>query len=202
MDDLDKENNLPREIDNIIQGNYSLDMIDTMFADSLSRGMQNAITSQQNAQMVSSSSITNACARILQTKAAPATATTGDSSSKPSDTSSKPDKEKFSFFHALGEFFARYRKSLLRLLLIVLLSIGAYEIITRLYLDSSVNLSFNGRTEQSTPSLNSSDSAPETANATTATTPSEPVASSNTNGTEAKESDSSASQNDTKETSK
>jgi hypothetical protein len=52
------------------QGNqvYTLDMIDTMFADSLSRGMQNAIISQQNAQMASSASIINACARILQAK--------------------------------------------------------------------------------------------------------------------------------------
>lgn len=45
---------------------YSVDMIDTMFADSLSRGMHNAIISQQNAQMASSASITSACARILQ----------------------------------------------------------------------------------------------------------------------------------------
>jgi len=47
---------------------YSVDMIETMFADSLSRGMQNAIISQQNAQMASSASITNACARILQAR--------------------------------------------------------------------------------------------------------------------------------------
>lgn len=45
---------------------YSVDVMDTMFADSLSRGMQNAIISQQNAQMASSASITTACARILQ----------------------------------------------------------------------------------------------------------------------------------------
>ena len=48
---------------------YSIAMVDTIFADTLSRGMQNAITSQQNAQMASSASITNACARILQAKA-------------------------------------------------------------------------------------------------------------------------------------
>ena len=47
---------------------YSVDMIDTMFADSLSRGMQNAIISQKNAQMASSASITNASARILQAR--------------------------------------------------------------------------------------------------------------------------------------
>lgn len=50
---------------------YSLAMVDTIFADTLSRGMQNAITSQQNAQMASASSVTNACARILQAKAKP-----------------------------------------------------------------------------------------------------------------------------------
>jgi len=48
---------------------YSVAMVDTIFADTLSRGMQNAITSQQNAQMASSTSITNACARILQARA-------------------------------------------------------------------------------------------------------------------------------------
>lgn len=48
---------------------YSHAMVDTIFADTLSRGMQNAITSQQNAQMASSTSITNACARILQARA-------------------------------------------------------------------------------------------------------------------------------------
>lgn len=50
---------------------YSVAMVDTIFADTLSRGMQNAITSQQNAQMASASSVTNACARILQAKAKP-----------------------------------------------------------------------------------------------------------------------------------
>jgi len=50
-------------------GEYSEAMVDTIFADTLSRGMQNAITSQQNAQMASSTSITNACARILQARA-------------------------------------------------------------------------------------------------------------------------------------
>ncbi|CAM3789915.1 hypothetical protein VA7868_00440 [Vibrio aerogenes CECT 7868] len=49
--------------------NYSLDMVDTIFADTLSRGMQNAIVSQQNAQMASSSAVTSACARILQAQA-------------------------------------------------------------------------------------------------------------------------------------
>lgn len=53
------------------QDNYSLEMVDTIFADTLSRGMQNAIISQQNAQMASSSSVTNACARILQAHSKP-----------------------------------------------------------------------------------------------------------------------------------
>lgn len=54
---------------------YSIEMIEAMFADSLSRGMQNAIVSQQNAQMASSASITNACARILQARSEPIKAT-------------------------------------------------------------------------------------------------------------------------------
>ncbi len=49
---------------------YSEAMVDTIFADTLSRGMQNAITSQQNAQMASSTSITSACGRILNAHAA------------------------------------------------------------------------------------------------------------------------------------
>lgn len=49
---------------------YSPEMVDEMFADTLSRGMQNAITSQQNAQMTSATPITNACAKILQVKGA------------------------------------------------------------------------------------------------------------------------------------
>ncbi|WP_421846568.1 RebB family R body protein [Marinomonas sp.] len=51
------------------KNNYSLEVVDTIFADTLSRGMQNAIVSQQNSQMASSSSVTNACARILQAQA-------------------------------------------------------------------------------------------------------------------------------------
>ncbi len=47
---------------------YSSAMVDTIFADSLSRGMQNAITSQQNAQMAASSAITHVCASILQAR--------------------------------------------------------------------------------------------------------------------------------------
>ena len=55
------------------ENNYSLEVVDTIFADTLSRGMQNAIVSQQNAQMASSSSVTNACARILQAQPKPGT---------------------------------------------------------------------------------------------------------------------------------
>jgi len=56
----------PSEVTNSEKSAYSEAIVDTMFADSLPRGMQNAITSQQNAQMASSAPITNACARILQ----------------------------------------------------------------------------------------------------------------------------------------
>lgn len=76
--------------------NYSAAMVDTIFADTLSRGMQNAITSQQNAQMASSSSITNACARILQAKASqpnPIKPEVDDSSGKPVEDDSKDAAE-------------------------------------------------------------------------------------------------------------
>jgi len=68
--------------------NYSVDMIETMFSDSLARGMQNAIISQQNAQMASSASITNACARILQARAEPSESANPSQISKPAEASS------------------------------------------------------------------------------------------------------------------
>lgn len=81
------------------QDNYSLDMVDTIFADTLSRGMQNAIVSQQNAQMASSSSVTHACARILQAQSKPeATIEIHPNTNKPPmleqslDVESKPRK--------------------------------------------------------------------------------------------------------------
>lgn len=76
---------------------YSVTMVDTIFADTLSRGMQNAITSQQNAQMASSTSITNACARILQARAsspAKATAATAEPASVPAKTPSSDSQAK------------------------------------------------------------------------------------------------------------
>ena len=74
---------------------YSVTMVDTIFADTLSRGMQNAITSQQNAQMASSTSITNACARILQARAsAPATAATAEPAPVPAKTPSSDSQAK------------------------------------------------------------------------------------------------------------
>ncbi|OAJ93211.1 RebB family R body protein [Vibrio bivalvicida] len=66
---MDDKTSAHSAVDRVQDGNYSLDMVDTIFADTLSRGMQNAIISQQNAQMASSSSVTNACARILQAQA-------------------------------------------------------------------------------------------------------------------------------------
>ena len=67
---MDEKTNT-NSVDENAQDNYSLDMVDTIFADTLSRGMQNAIVSQQNAQMASSSSVTHACARILQAHSKP-----------------------------------------------------------------------------------------------------------------------------------
>lgn len=71
MDSLNNTQDQAKPINNVKPDSeeYSLAMVDTIFADTLSRGMQNAITSQQNAQMASSTSITNACARILQARA-------------------------------------------------------------------------------------------------------------------------------------
>ncbi|CAM3777692.1 RebB family R body protein [Vibrio aquimaris] len=67
---MDEKTNT-NSVDENAQDNYSLDVVDTIFADTLSRGMQNAIVSQQNAQMASSSSVTHACARILQAQSKP-----------------------------------------------------------------------------------------------------------------------------------
>lgn len=45
----------------------STGLVETTFAETLGLSMHNAITNQQNAQMTASASITNACARLLQT---------------------------------------------------------------------------------------------------------------------------------------
>ncbi|WP_216825044.1 RebB family R body protein [Agarilytica rhodophyticola] len=41
-------------------------LVETTFAETLGLAMHNAVTNQQNSQMTASASITNACARLLQ----------------------------------------------------------------------------------------------------------------------------------------
>ena len=42
-------------------------LVETTFAETLGLSMHNAVTTQQSAQMTTAASITNACARLLQT---------------------------------------------------------------------------------------------------------------------------------------
>lgn len=42
-------------------------LVETTFAETLGLSMHNAITNQQSSQMTTSASVTNACARLLQT---------------------------------------------------------------------------------------------------------------------------------------
>lgn len=49
-------------------------MVETTFAETLGLSMHNAVTSQQSSQMTTAASITNACARLLQSPIPPAPA--------------------------------------------------------------------------------------------------------------------------------
>ena len=44
-------------------------LVETTFAETIGLSMHNAVTNQQSSQMTTSASITNACARLLQTPA-------------------------------------------------------------------------------------------------------------------------------------
>ena len=93
---MEQQNNIKVSVDgnpDPSKSSYSVDMIDTMFADSLSRGMQNAIISQQNAQMASSASITSACARILQAASEQPAATENAEADTPSEKNESEEEE-------------------------------------------------------------------------------------------------------------
>ncbi|KJY75674.1 RebB family R body protein [Vibrio nigripulchritudo] len=47
-------------------------LLETTLADTLGLSMHNAVTSQQQSQMTTAASVTNACARLLQTQVRPA----------------------------------------------------------------------------------------------------------------------------------
>lgn len=47
-------------------------LLETTLADTLGLSMHNAVTSQQQSQMTTAASVTNACARLLQTQIKPA----------------------------------------------------------------------------------------------------------------------------------
>lgn len=47
--------------------NQATGLVETTFAETLGLSMHNAISNQQSSQMTTSASVTNACARLLQT---------------------------------------------------------------------------------------------------------------------------------------
>lgn len=51
--------------------NQSTGLLETTLADTLGLSMHNAVSSQQQSQMTTAASVTNACARLLQTQAKP-----------------------------------------------------------------------------------------------------------------------------------
>lgn len=51
--------------------NQSTSLLETTLSDTLGLSMHNAVTTQQQSQMTTAASITNACARLLQTQAKP-----------------------------------------------------------------------------------------------------------------------------------
>jgi hypothetical protein len=64
----DEQNNVTNPLDDSVPfSQQSTSMVETTLAETLGLSMHNAITNQQSAQMTTSASITNACARLLQT---------------------------------------------------------------------------------------------------------------------------------------
>ncbi len=51
--------------------NQSTSLLETTLADTLGLSMHNAVSNQQQSQMTTAASVTNACARLLQTQAKP-----------------------------------------------------------------------------------------------------------------------------------
>ncbi|NGN96233.1 hypothetical protein G5S52_00755 [Grimontia sp. S25] len=51
--------------------NQSTGLLETTLADTLGLSMHNAVSNQQQSQMTTAASVTNACARLLQTQAKP-----------------------------------------------------------------------------------------------------------------------------------
>lgn len=69
----DTTNNVTPAVSNPFSGQPT-GLVETTFAETLGLSMHNAVTTQQSSQMTTAASITNACARLLQTPipAAPA----------------------------------------------------------------------------------------------------------------------------------
>ena len=64
---------------------HSMGILDTVMAETIGMGMHNAITAQQNGQMIGNASVAATCSRILSVPMAkpPSTTTIGSSSGKP-----------------------------------------------------------------------------------------------------------------------
>lgn len=58
-------------VQNSVFSNQPTGLVETTFAETIGLSMHNAISNQQNSQMTTAASITNACARLLQAPAPP-----------------------------------------------------------------------------------------------------------------------------------
>lgn len=63
----DEQNTVTNHADNNPFSHQPTSMVEATLAETLGLSMHNAITNQQSAQMTTAASITNACARLLQT---------------------------------------------------------------------------------------------------------------------------------------
>lgn len=118
-DEQNNTNQVPEENHPFSQ--QSTSMVEATLAETLGLSMHNAITNQQSAQMTTSASITNACARLLQTPthlpastqqthAAPPAPLQLDQDADIEDvepeeqvTPSPPQKKRFNLFNFLGK---------------------------------------------------------------------------------------------------
>lgn len=68
-------------------------MVETTLVDTLGLSMHNAVTSQQNAQITTAASITNACARLLQAGAPAGAPAASPQEAEPAEPGTPPTQE-------------------------------------------------------------------------------------------------------------
>lgn len=95
--------------------NQATGLLETTFAETLGLSMHNAVSNQQSSQMTTSASVTNACARLLQTPTVARTTAeenkdkTAKKSESDSELTAQPEKK--GILKNLSNIFKRDKKS-------------------------------------------------------------------------------------------